>query len=181
MITDLSGQRHKQLTVKSFSHIDGRNYYWNCLCDCGKATVLTNSALKRQMSYGCFKTKGGKNSGSWRGIGDMPSSFYANIKSQAKFRGLEFSLTKQDFWDLFIKQERKCALSGEPLYFTERYKDSIHNKGTASLDRIDSLIGYIPGNVQWTHKDVNLMKQNFPLDRFIEVCKKIAETTIRSQ
>lgn len=44
------------------------------------------------------------------------------------------------------------------------------------LDRIDSSKGYIEGNVQWVHKDVNMMKQNYSQKYFIEMCKKIYET-----
>jgi hypothetical protein len=44
---------------------------------------------------------------------------------------------------------------------------------TASLDRIDSSLGYVRGNVQWLHKDVNWMKNTLDQDRFIELCKAI--------
>lgn len=43
-----------------------------------------------------------------------------------------------------------------------------------SLDRIDSKKGYVVGNVQWVHKDINRMKNTFPQDYFIQVCKQIA-------
>ncbi len=44
---------------------------------------------------------------------------------------------------------------------------------TASLDRIDSRLGYEPGNIQWVHKDVNQMKWHLSNDRFIEVCRAV--------
>lgn len=49
------------------------------------------------------------------------------------------------------------------------------NKQTASLDRIDSNIGYIKDNVQWVHKHVNQMKWNFDEDYFIDLCRKIVK------
>ena len=45
---------------------------------------------------------------------------------------------------------------------------------TASLDRIDSKKGYIKGNLQWVHKDLNIMKNSYPNQYFIEMCKKVA-------
>ena len=45
---------------------------------------------------------------------------------------------------------------------------------TASLDRIDSSKGYVIGNVQWVHKDINIMKNKFDNQYFIDMCKKIA-------
>lgn len=43
-----------------------------------------------------------------------------------------------------------------------------------SLDRIDSNKGYVEGNVQWVHKDVNMMKQSYSNERFIGICCMIA-------
>ena len=45
---------------------------------------------------------------------------------------------------------------------------------TASLDRIDNSKGYLKGNVQWVHKDVNMAKGTMKNDSFIAMCKTIA-------
>jgi hypothetical protein len=45
---------------------------------------------------------------------------------------------------------------------------------TASLDRIDSTKGYIEGNLQWVHRDINKLKKNLPDDRFVEICRAVA-------
>lgn len=47
-------------------------------------------------------------------------------------------------------QEMKCALTGWDI-------DAMTvSNNTASLDRINSLEGYVVGNVQWVHKMVNM-------------------------
>ena len=46
---------------------------------------------------------------------------------------------------------------------------------TASLDRIDSLLGYTIDNVQWVHKDINRIKFDMSQCRFVELCCLIAE------
>lgn len=46
---------------------------------------------------------------------------------------------------------------------------------TASIDRIDSSNGYIEDNIQWVHKDVNMMKQKMTNIELIEMCKLIVE------
>jgi len=51
----------------------------------------------------------------------------------------------------------------------------IFRETTASLDRINNDLGYIEGNVQWVHKDVNRMKWAFTQDRFLELCCLITE------
>ena len=44
----------------------------------------------------------------------------------------------------------------------------------ASIDRVDSMKSYEEGNLQFVHKDVNIMKNKYDQDYFIEVCKLIA-------
>jgi hypothetical protein len=45
---------------------------------------------------------------------------------------------------------------------------------TASLDRIDSSKGYEIDNIQWVHVMVNMCKNKYPQDKFVEMCKAIA-------
>ncbi len=101
----------------------------------------------------------------------MSGAFFNTIANSAALRGLEFSLTKEGLWELFLAQDRQCAITGLNLVFSSL--NTIRKYGieqTASLDRIDSNIGYVPGNVWWVHKDINRMKQSFSYERFIELC-----------
>lgn len=77
----------------------------------------------------------------------------------------------EDLWNLFEKQERKCAMTGLGLTLRGYGKPP----GTASVDRIDSSKGYTKDNIQWVHKDVNKMKMDFTKEYFIEVCRLITE------
>jgi hypothetical protein len=43
-----------------------------------------------------------------------------------------------------------------------------------SLDRIDSSLGYIEGNVQWIYKEIQFMKRVLSQEDFIGWCEKIA-------
>lgn len=115
----------------------------------------------------------------WRGYGDISMTFFNQIKRNAirKNRTLEFDLTIEFLWDLFIEQDRLCALTRLPLVFVTA--GNVLNKSkmqTASLDRIDSNLGYIRSNVQWVHKDVQKMKWDFTQDRFLELCRLIAQS-----
>jgi hypothetical protein len=58
-----------------------------------------------------------------------------------------------------------------PINFAYRVADP----SDASLDRIDSSKGYIDGNVQWVHKEVNEMKMQATQNEFIEYCNLVAE------
>ena len=87
---------------------------------------------------------------------------------------MEFAITIEYGWELFLLQNRTCALSGEILSFARSMKKPYSLKQTASLDRIDSNLGYIHGNVQWVHKELNVMKMDASQEDFIEWCRKIA-------
>lgn len=100
----------------------------------------------------------------------------ADAKHNAKRRKIIFSITLKYLNSLFKKQDGKCALSGLDLTF----KDKDIEK-TASIDRIDSSRGYVKGNVQWVHKHVNFMKHQLNQDRFIELCKLIAERSRKNE
>lgn len=98
-------------------------------------------------------------------------SWYAKCKTGAELRGLEWSLSEEYIWQLYLSQNKKCALSGVDIGWSKI--GSVHS---ASIDRIDSNAGYVLDNVQLVHKDINFMKQAFPQTYFIEMCKRVAET-----
>lgn len=93
------------------------------------------------------------------------------LKSNAKNRGMSFEINSEHLWDLFQNQKGLCALSGLPLMLQS-------GSQTASLDRIDSSVGYIKGNLQWLHKDVNVMKWDFTEEYFKMICSLIYKTSI---
>lgn len=107
----------------------------------------------------------------YKGHGDLSGKMFSAIIYSANKRGLEFDLTIDYLWDLFVKQDKKCALSKVDI---ELHRHTKHGKrNTASLDRIDSTQGYVEGNVQWLHKDVNNMKGSLTQHGCVELCKNI--------
>jgi hypothetical protein len=97
------------------------------------------------------------------------------IKACAKNRKIPFDLTQQEAWDLFLKQERRCALSGVTIAFAQNSKDLRDGKNTASIDRIDSNKPYTISNVQWVHYDVNYMKHWLSTEYFVNWCRLVVE------
>lgn len=175
--SELVGQKFGKLLVLSFAEIRKGHSYWNIRCDCGTEKVVLGYHLTRKniKSCGCGIAKGNGHS-SFRGSGRVSMTYFSSIKRGAdggKGRvAKEFSVTIDYLSELFDKQDGKCALSGLDL-------DFITKKETASLDRIDSSIGYIEGNLQWVHKDINMMKRAYDQDYFIELCRKIADHSKR--
>jgi hypothetical protein len=125
----------------------------------------------------------GSNSPVWTGYAEISGRQWHSIKKEAtesrrnrrytKPRPpLEFTITVEYIWNLFLKQNRKCALSGEPL--TMWYKINGKNEGNASLDRIDSSKGYNEENVQWIDKKLQRIKTSLSDADFIAICQKVA-------
>jgi hypothetical protein len=73
--------------------------------------------------------------------------------------------------NLWEKQNGKCAISN--VQMTHQRTKRIQNQTNASLDRIDSSKGYIPGNVQWLCWTVNRMKGEHNLEELRDWCQKI--------
>lgn len=167
------------LTVIEHVETKDSRKYFKCLCDCGNYCIVEGGNLlhKRNIetkSCGCSKKKRGKKHKNWDGYKDISGQYLANIKKSAKERRLEHNITPEYIWDLFIKQERRCALSDMEIILC----DSAIKQGeqTASLDRIDNSKGYIEGNVQWLHKDINRLKNNYSEATLILFCTKIVDT-----
>lgn len=176
---DLTGQKFNMLTVLSPAEATRKGYKkWLCECDCGnkKAVLATHLVSGKIKSCSCLQRRNGKAHPNFKGHGEIHLKHYEGIKNSANVRvnsygrdPIPFSVSIEFLWELFLKQERKCALSGMEIHFP---KISTGVK-TASLDRIDSSKGYTHDNVQWVHKDINFMKRTFCNDYFIDLCKKV--------
>ncbi len=162
-LIDIKDRVFGKLTVLNFSHLDANHHrYWMCRCECGKIYPVKGSHLLHTgiTSCGCYKT---------HSYQEISGSYWGRCKKGALSRNFEFSITIEYGWDLFIKQNRKCALTGRIISFTKPL--SIHQ--TASLDRIDSTKGYTIGNVCWLHKDINMFKGVMHSNNFIALCHEV--------
>lgn len=116
----------------------------------------------------------GPNNPKYTGYEEIQGAFWAAAKFGATKRGIEWSITKEFMWELYLKQNRKCAYSKIPIHFSSNNLEHKLGVGTASIDRIDSSKGYAPDNVCWVHKRVNVMKGNMALEEFFEFCEAVA-------
>ncbi len=103
-------------------------------------------------------------------VGPMPITWLEVKRKGGISRGYQWDLTPEYILSLYEKQEGLCALTGWPIGWPEKGLTS-----TVSIDRIDSSEGYIQGNVQLLHKDVNMAKQSYSQEYFISMCKAVAD------
>lgn len=141
-----------------------------CRCECGKEKAVWRSHLLNgdSKSCGCGRPKTNQTY-NWTGCGDLDGNHWnqivRNANGKKKRSPLDFNITIQYAWDLFLKQNRACALSGRSI--------TLGKNRTASLDRIDNSKGYVMGNVQWIHKDINRMKNVYDQEYFLSICREI--------
>lgn len=89
-------------------------------------------------------------------------------KCVCKKKKIDFNIDIEYLLDLLIKQDGKCALSGQILENSTYY-----NPYAVSIDRINPNKGYIKENVQLVCWVVNQMKNNLLKDDLIYWCSKI--------
>lgn len=143
-----------------------RGVLWLCECECGNFKKISSNALTsgNNISCGCSRYK-------IETIKNIPIFFLNRIRQNAIKRNLIFDVSYDYLSNIFTGF---CALSGLKIKFvTNKYqKNKLYS--TASLDRIDSSKGYVEGNIQWVHKDINKMKNNKTDKEFIYLCKIVS-------
>lgn len=163
-----SGQKFNKLTtVKVVDISKNRTFIWECVCDCGNISNVRTSQLKNQSIKSCGCIAKGDSNKRWTGCGEVSGNFYTGIRCCAKNRKIDFNISVEDIWNTYLKQDKKCYLSGLDINF------KMYNE-TASVDRIDSSLGYKINNIGICHKDINKIKASFSVSDFIEYCKLIS-------
>lgn len=131
------------------------------MCKSCRTTTANKSPVRNQKR---------ENNPAWKGYKDIPYNWFSNyFKRSGKFG----DITIEQVYDLWIAQDKKCALSGVSIGFYDDGKTH-----TCSIDRIDSSGGYTLANIQLVHKDVNIMKNKFEQAYFTEMCRLISKKNI---
>ena len=126
-------------------------------------TRIANASEKRNSKM--------QNNPAWKGYREIPYSWFSKYFERSNKKKVG-NITINDVYDLWIKQNKRCALSGVELDFVKTEKGI-----SASIDRIDSKGNYTIENIQLVHKDINLMKNAFDQVYFIDLCKKVVDET----
>lgn len=81
---------------------------------------------------------------------------YSSLGHNRKKQGFDWSVTADDFVEIYNKQDGRCALSGVVL---THYRDGGGAKSfNCSIDRISPQLGYTKKNIQIVAYSVNMMK-----------------------
>ena len=177
---DITNHKFGNLIALQYSHTN-KVEYWDFKCLLCEKTFTTRKpdvVRGKTKSCGCKKNVG-ENNGNWNGYESINGRTISHYKKIAKKRGIEFNITIEDLWRKYVEQEMKCPYTGISLIISPKNK-ILRTPNNASLDRIDSNLGYIVSNIQWVYKKVNVMKNTMTHDEFIDICNLISKNCSNS-
>ncbi len=174
--------KFNKLTVLETVKHNGRNMY-RTLCDCGRVDIKRIDWVQSGRTTSCKNCASKETAKNFpppvvqKGCGGLSGTHYNAIKFGASRRNIPFEVSPEYLWNLYTSQKGKCALSGVDITLSRSLKGQNVDWDviTASVDRIDNSIGYVEGNVWWTHKEVNRLKNNYSLEELVKWCKLIVE------
>jgi len=173
---DYTGKKIGSWTVTGYAEYipttKGGRYNWECICECGTKKVVNTTGLLYGRTTQCINCSnkerkyGKEKNPNWKGFGEVSGEVLHRVResTKRKSRLLEIDVDCEYLNTIWLQQNRKCAYTNRPLVLMK----------TASLDRIDSSKGYVKGNVEWVHKDVNKAKMELSEKAFIKLCKEVA-------
>lgn len=166
MVTEMKpGDVFTRLTVESFSHKDSRGRkWWTCRCSCGNVRVVHTGNLRsgNTRSCGCY----GRDARKQRRVSLHHSDVTAVIlgyKRHAKSRGFAWELSREDVERLIF---RDCVYCGSPPSNVKVGKNTLEPLRYSGIDRVDSSLGYVAGNVVPCCRVCNNAKSNLSLAEF---------------
>jgi len=186
---DLIGSKFGKLTVVRLSRtvhrtVNGKPIgyirYYLCKCDCGGSIIIRGSHLTYDKtahvtrSCGCERLKF-QHGEKWRAksvkLGTAFRRCLDQYRANARSRKLSWELTEEQFRNITTSP---CHYTGEEPATVQKAKSGeeyIHN----GIDRVDNSKGYSIENCVPCSPVINRMKADLPLDRFLELCRKVSE------
>ena len=142
-VIDETGNRYGSLVViEQFFDLKGKGAHWICECDCGNKTAVRGSDLRSGHTKGCGCMKG-KNRRLAKGEAAF-NALFGNRKRDAKRRGLEWRLTKEQVHRLSKQNCHYCGAEPSQSFVMSHINGEYVYNG---LDRVDNTKGYVIDNV----------------------------------
>lgn len=188
---DIEGQKFGRLiALHDVGSDKAGSRLWECLCDCGKFTVVRTADLTSRhiKSCGCLRSElsskrakknltAGTLSKLPEGEGNL-NSLFGEYKRKAAGRNFEFCLTKEQFEEL-TKQD--CFYCGTKPHSSLNHAGSNGKYIYNGIDRINNNKGYIIGNCVTSCGDCNWMKKTYTQQEFLLRIKLIYDHILKGR
>jgi hypothetical protein len=109
--------------------------------------------------------------------------YFKLVRRRTEQRGQELLITLEDLKQQWESQNGICPFTGWKMEIprTTNWSESPLTPRRASVDRIDSSLGYVPGNIRFVSVIANWCKNNFTDEEVIEFCHAVARQHPHSQ
>ena len=104
--------------------------------------------------------------------GSIVKKMFERHRFGAKKRNLEFKITLKDIEGLIRANELHCSISGIKFHINDT-ADVARNPWAPSIDRIDSRLGYVPGNIRIVCLAANLAMNNWGYDVLLRLANGV--------
>jgi hypothetical protein len=123
-----------------------------------KSCILSSAATKNKLTYSNKIIK----------KHFSPKNYISTLLNRTSRRKKEHNIDIQYLLDIYESQKGLCNISGIRM-------THIHGSASTniSIDRINSDLGYIKGNIQLVCYITNIMKNKFSMEELILFCKEI--------
>lgn len=151
------GNRYNFLTVLSetgTSNSTGK--LWNCVCDCGNVIQTPTTTLLKGSRYSC---------GCKTGTSYVPISYNNSITTNPAYK--PWAMMKQRCYNPNYTHYMYYGGLGITVYqpWIDSFEEFFTYVGPRpdgyTLDRIDSTLGYYPGNVRWASRATQVYNRDY--------------------
>lgn len=158
---DLIGHRFGRLTVVGKSIEKSTGVRWLCLCECGNEKQIQIRTRKPPQSCGCLQKETARKYHD--GIPTAFSQVIGQIQTNAIRRGYEFEISRSEAFKMVTSPCNYCG--SEPF---SKFKCREYECLYTGIDRTDSNLGYIEGNVVPCCKICNVAKGSMSTNEFLK-------------
>jgi hypothetical protein len=151
----------------------GDGAYWLCRCECGLEVVIHGLSLRHDHTHQCRSCND-----KLRTLEESPVNYLIRIYNHnARARDREFALSRERCVELFFSCCHYCGIGPSTVF---EYRKDAKNKATEhppimynGIDRVDSDLGYIEGNVVPCCSVCNMAKNDTPVGDFLGWARRL--------
>ena len=173
---DLVGQKFARLTVVALrpDRDKNGNVMWDCICDCGKTSIVRTNGLRsgRSLSCGCYWKErtiavNTGNTYTRKSAGDNAKRYlFERYKKDAEKRGFKFEITFDDFIKLV---QGNCYYCGAPKSRICHPKNAYGGFIYTGIDRVINHLGYVYGNCVSCCTKCNSIKNGVTIEMILQI------------
>jgi hypothetical protein len=139
---------------------------------CARQQRKPTTTLQNQLSHRKHKDKRNKQSADYaHSFHGRSTMMFLQAKKRAERSGMVCSISVEWIKNKWTEQGGRCLLTGIPFDLSRPTERDHSNPHSPSIDRIDSTLGYTPGNTRLVLTAMNIALGTWGEDQFEAMCK----------